>query len=183
LEATFADTDSSAGCVDEPCTLLHLGDEFLVEQTSCVLMERTVDSNDISLSEHFLEVMNAAAANFFLNFRGKGLVIKVEKLLAIEGNKTSQNTLADTADSDCSYDFTFNIEGVFGDGCNIPVTRDDLFVCGDKVANKDKNTKNDCFHQLSSNCQEIPCSATDWTLEPVTSATRIFFSLAAFKSI
>jgi hypothetical protein len=140
---TFADTDCSTGSVDEPCTLLHLGDEFLVEHTLCLLVERTIDGDNIGLRKHILETFDSSTADFLGGFGGEGLVIKVEKFLAVEGNKTSQDTFADTSDTDCGDDFTFEIERIFGYGCDVPVTPFDLFVSGDKVTYKHKHGEND----------------------------------------
>lgn len=50
----------------EPCTLLHLGDQVLVEHALSLLVERAVDGDDITLSEHLLEGVDTAAADLLL---------------------------------------------------------------------------------------------------------------------
>lgn len=65
-------------------TLLHLGDQFLVEQTFGLLVQWAVDSNHITLRQHLLQVVHTSAANLLLNLRLKRLVIEVEELLAVE---------------------------------------------------------------------------------------------------
>jgi hypothetical protein len=82
---TFTDADSTASSVDEPSALLHLGDELFVEHTLGLLVERTVDSNDIGLTEHLLERLDSATANLLLCLGIEGLVIEIEKFLAVEG--------------------------------------------------------------------------------------------------
>jgi hypothetical protein len=153
-------------------------------------VKRAIDSDNITLRKHFFEIMNSAATDFLLDLRREGLVIKVEEFLAVEGYETSQDTFADSANSDSSDDFAFDVERVFGDGSDVPFSSGNLFVSRDKVADKSKHGKDDCL-QIQVRLMGLdwgrsgdgPCSATETTLEPVTSATRIFFSLAALRSM
>lgn len=140
---TFADADGSTGSVDEPCTLLHLGDEFLVEQTLGLLVERAVDGDDIGLSKHLLEALDSSAANFLGGFSGERLVVEVEEFLAVEGYETSQDTFSDTSDTDGGDDLALDIEGVLGDGSDVPFTTRDHLVRGDKVADEGEHGQDD----------------------------------------
>jgi hypothetical protein len=106
-------------------------------------MERTIDSDNIGLTEHLLERFYPASSNLFFGLSRKRLVIKVEEFLAIEWNKTSQYTFTDTADTDSGYHFTFDIEGVLSDGGDVPFTPCDLLMGGNKVADKCKHGKDD----------------------------------------
>lgn len=88
------DDDGASGGIDEPCacnlltiltvvlwltlTLLHLRDEILVEQTSCLLMQRAVDCDNITLTQHLLEILDAPAANLFLDLGLQRLVVEIE---------------------------------------------------------------------------------------------------------
>jgi hypothetical protein len=108
-------------------------------------MERTVDGDDISLSEHVLEGCDSATANFLGCFGGEFLVIKVEEFLAVEGYETSQDTFTDTADTDSGNNFTLEIEGVLCDLGDVPVTSCNLFVGRDKVADESKHGEDDVF--------------------------------------
>jgi hypothetical protein len=120
-------------------TLLHLGDEFLVEETAGALVQRAVDGDNIALGKHLLEVVNTAAANLLLNLGPKGLVVVVEQLLAVEGLETAQHTFTDTTNGDGSDDLVLEVKLVLGDGSNIPFPVADLLVGGDEVANQSQN--------------------------------------------
>jgi hypothetical protein len=108
-------------------------------------MERTVDGNDICLSEHLLEGFDSATADFFGGFSGELLVIKVEEFLAVEGYETSQDTFTDTSDTDGGDDFTLEIERVLCHFGDVPVTSCDLFVGRNKVADKSEHGEDDMF--------------------------------------
>jgi hypothetical protein len=137
------DNNSTASGVDEPSTGLHLGDEVLVEETAGLLVERAVNGDNVTLGEHLLEVIDAAAANLLLGLGGEGLVIVVKELLAVEGLETAEDTLTDTADSDGTDDLALEVELVLGHGSNIPVTVLDLLVGGDEVADEEKDGHDD----------------------------------------
>lgn len=47
-------------------TLLHLGDEVLVEEALSSMVERAVDSYNVTLSEHLFQVGYTSASNFLL---------------------------------------------------------------------------------------------------------------------
>jgi hypothetical protein len=108
-------------------------------------MERTIDGNDISLSEHLLEGFDSAATNFLRGLGGEFLVVKVEEFLAVEGYETSQDTFADTSDTDGGNDFALEIEGVLCHLGDVPVTSCDLFVGGNKVADESEDGEDDVF--------------------------------------
>lgn len=106
-------------------------------------MQRAVNSNDIALGQHLLEGINTTAANLLLNLGLQGLVIKVQKLLAVEGLETAQDTLTDTADGDGSDNLALEIELVLGCGSNIPLASLDLLVCRHEVADQDQDRHDD----------------------------------------
>lgn len=117
-------------------TLLHLGDEVLVEETTGLLVQGTVDGDDVTLSKHVLEVLDTAAANFLLDLGGQRLVVVVEELLAVEGLETAEDTLTDTANGNSTDGLTLEVELVLGDGSNVPLTIADLLVSRDEVADQ-----------------------------------------------
>ena len=59
-------------------TLLHFRNQFLIEQAASLLVQWTVDSDYITLSQHLFQVIDASAANFFLNLRLERLVVEVQ---------------------------------------------------------------------------------------------------------
>lgn len=120
-------------------TLLHLGDEVLVEQTTGLLVQGAVDGHDITLSKHLLEVLDTAAANLLLDLGAQGLVVVVEQLLAVEGLQATQDTLANAADGNGSDDLVLQVEFVLSDGGNVPLAAGDLLVGGDEVADQSQD--------------------------------------------
>lgn len=126
-------------------TLLHLADEFLVEQTASLLVEWAVDGNNITLCQHLLEVLNTTATNLLLDLRLKRLVIEVKELLAVEWLQAAQDTLTDTANGHGTDNLVLKVIFVLGDGRYVPVTTSDLLVCGHKVADKDEHGHDDVF--------------------------------------
>ena len=120
----------------EKLTLLHLGDEFLVEQATSLLVQGAVDGDNITLSKHVLEVLDTAAANLLLNLGAQRLVVVVEELLAVEGLQTAEHTLTNTTDGNGTDDLALEVELVLGDGGNVPLTTGDLLVGRDKVADQ-----------------------------------------------
>ena len=120
----------------EKLTLLHLGDEFLVEQATSLLVQGAVDGDNITLSKHVLEVLDATAANLLLNLGAQRLVVIVEELLAVERLQTTEHTLTNTTDGNGTDNLALEVELVLGDGGNVPLTTGDLLVGRDKVADQ-----------------------------------------------
>lgn len=106
-------------------------------------MQRAVDSDDVTLGEHLLQVLDTSATNLLLLFGRQGLVVVVEELLAVEGLETAQDTLTDTADSDSTHDLALEIELVLGSGGNVPVTSLDLLVGRHEVAHQNQDGHDD----------------------------------------
>jgi hypothetical protein len=135
--------DSTTGGVDEVRALLHLGDEVLVEHTLGLLVERAVDGDNVTLGKQLLEGVNAAASNLLLLLIGKGLVVEVEKLLAVEGLEAAEDTLTNAADSDGTDNLALEIELLLGSVGDIPLTTLDLLVSRDEVADEDEDGHED----------------------------------------
>jgi hypothetical protein len=124
-------------------TRLHLVEKVLVEETAGLLVEGAVDGDNITLCEHLLEVLDATAANLLLLLSAKGLVVEVEKLLAIEGLQAAEDTLADTANGNGTDDLTLEIELVLGGLGDVPVTTSDLLASGAEVADESEDGHDD----------------------------------------
>jgi len=127
----------------ETHTLLHLGDQLLVEQTAGLVVQGSVDGNDITLGEHLLEVVDTTAANLGLLLGRQRLVIVVEELLAVECLQTAEDTLSDTANGNGTDDLVLEIVLVLGDGGDVPVTGGNLLVGRDEVADEDEDGHDD----------------------------------------
>lgn len=117
-------------------TLLHLGEEVLVEQPTGLLVQGAVDGDNITLSEHILKVLDTTAANLLLDVRPQRLIVVVEELLAVERLETAKDTLTDTADGDSANDLVLKVKLVLGDGGNVPLTVGNLLVSRDEVADQ-----------------------------------------------
>jgi hypothetical protein len=133
------DNDGTTGGVDEVRALLHLRDEVLVEHTLGLLVERAVDGDNVTLSEHLLESVNAAAANLLLGLGRKGLVVEVEELLAVERLEAAKDTLTDAADSDSTDNLALEVELLLSSMGDVPFTSLDLLVGRDEVADEDED--------------------------------------------
>ena len=99
-------------------------------------MQRTVDRDYITLSQHLFQVIYTSASNFFLNLRLERLVVKVQQLLAVKWLESSQHAFADTPDSDCAHDLVLEIVFVLCNGGDIPVSTRNLLMSWNKVANE-----------------------------------------------
>lgn len=106
-------------------------------------MQRAVDGDDVTLGKHILQLFDTAAANLLLNFGVKRLVVVVKELLALKWFKTTQDTLANTANGNGSDDLTLQVEFVLRDGGNIPLATGNLLVSWDKVANQSEDGHDD----------------------------------------
>jgi hypothetical protein len=108
-------------------------------------MQRAVDSDHVTLTQHLLKSIHASASNLFLNLGFQWLVVKIEKFLAVKWLKSSKNALTNAADSNSTYNFSFQVIFILCRACHIPVSGFDLFVCRDKVSNKVENGHDDMF--------------------------------------
>ena len=106
-------------------------------------MERAVDSDNVTLAKHFLEIHDATATNFLLLFRRKGLVIVVEKFLAIEWLQAAQNTLANSADGYSTDNLSFKVELTLGCLGDIPSALLNHLMGRDEVSDQDEDSHND----------------------------------------
>lgn len=127
----------------ELLTLLHLGNELLVEQAAGLLVQRAVDGDDVALCKHLLEVLDPSAANLLLLLRRQRLVVKVEQFLAVESSEAAEHTLANAANGDGTDDLVLEIVLVLGHGCDVPVTGSDLLVGRHEVADEDQHSHDD----------------------------------------
>ena len=121
-------------------TLLHFRDQFLIEQTSSLLVQRAVDGDYVTLGQHLLQIIHTSAPNLLLNFGFKRLVIEIQQLLAVEGLQSPQHTFANAPNSDCTHYFVLKIIFVLGNGGDVPVSTRNLFVSWDEVANKGEDS-------------------------------------------
>lgn len=106
-------------------------------------MERAVDGDHITLSQHLLKVLHTPAANFFFHLGLEGLVVKVQEFLAVERLETAKHTFTDTTNSDGPDDLALEIIFVLGHGSNIPVSSFNHLVGRNKVADQSQDGHDD----------------------------------------
>lgn len=117
-------------------TRLHLANELLVEETLGLLVERAVDGDNVTLCEHLLEVLDTTAADLLLLLGAEGLVVEVEKLLAVKRLQAAEDTLTNTANGNGTDNLALKIELVLGGLGDVPVATGDLLACGTEVADE-----------------------------------------------
>ena len=126
-------------------TWLHLAEQLLVEETASLLVQRAVDSHNVTLPEHLLEAVHPAATNLLLHLWRERLVVEVQKLLAVKRLQSAQHTLANTDNSDGTDDLVLQIVLVLCDGGDVPVTTLDHLASWAKVADKSQDGHDDVF--------------------------------------
>ena len=120
-------------------TLLHLGDELLVEQTSRLLVQRAVDGDNVALRQHVFQVLDSSASNLLLDLGLEWLIVEVEELLAVERLQATEHALTDTANCDCAHNLVFEIILILCHSSDVPVSSLDLLVGWDEVSNEQEN--------------------------------------------
>ncbi|KAH3661042.1 hypothetical protein OGATHE_005374 [Ogataea polymorpha] len=125
--------DGTSGGVDEPGALLEVLEQLCVHQALRAGVQWTVDRDNVGLGNQLLDVVDSAGADFLLRLFRQRLVVVVEQLLRVEGHKSLQHTVADSACSDGGNDLALDVEGVLGDLGHVPAARDDLLVSRNKV--------------------------------------------------
>lgn len=108
-------------------------------------MEWAVDGDNITLSQHLLEVVDSAATNLLLNLWAEWLVVVVEELLAVEWLQAAEHTLTNTANSNGTDNLVLEIVLVLGNSGDVPVTTGDLLVSWNEVADEDEDGHDDVF--------------------------------------
>jgi hypothetical protein len=89
----LGDADGSSGGVDEPDSVLHVGEEHFVEETLGGGVKGTIDGNSVTERKHLLQRLDLSASNFLLDVGRHGLVVVVEELQGVEGCKSLQDSL------------------------------------------------------------------------------------------
>jgi hypothetical protein len=130
---------SCAGCL----TLLHLANKFLVKETLSLLVERTVNGDNVTLGDQLLKGVDPTSTNLLLRLGGQGLIVVVQKLLAIEGLEAAEDTLTDAANGNGANNLVLKVILLLGSGSNIPVTTLNHLMGGNKVADENQNRHDD----------------------------------------
>ena len=117
-------------------TLLHFGDELLVEETARLLVKWAVDGDNITLRQHILKILHASAAYLTLDVFAKRLVVKIQQFFAIKGFQPPEDPLADPAHRHSTHDFVFKIILILRNASNVPFTCRYHLMSRDKVADE-----------------------------------------------
>jgi hypothetical protein len=104
--------DRTTGGVNEPSALLEVFEQLGVDETACAFVQGAVDSDDITLGNKLLQVLNAAGIDGLCSSLGQGCVVVINELLGVEGLETLQDTVSNTAGTNGTNDLALKIEGV-----------------------------------------------------------------------
>lgn len=132
----IAVTNGAPSSVDQPRTRLHLADEFFVEETTSLLMKRAVDGDDITLRDHVLKFLHSSSLDSLGRLSREASVIEPQKLLAIEGLQSLQDSVPDSTTAYGTDNLTLEVKGITSNFGNVPVVGLDLLVSWNKVANQ-----------------------------------------------
>lgn len=124
-------------------TLFHLCDRLFVEEAPRLFVKWAVDRDNVRLCEQFVERIHPPATDLLLLLRGQWLVVKVEKLFAVERLQPPQHALTDTADGHGTDHLAFQVEFVLGGGSDVPFSGLYLLVGGNKVADQREDRHDD----------------------------------------
>ncbi len=102
-------------------------------------MQRAIDGNYVALGQHLVQIVYASASNLLFNLGLKRLIIKVQQFLAVEWLESSQHALANTPDSDGTYNLVLKVVFVLSNSGDVPVSTRNLLVSWDKIADKGEN--------------------------------------------
>lgn len=147
----IAVTNGASSSVDQPRTRLHLADEFFVEETTSLLVERAVDGDDITLREHVFKLLHSSSLDSLGRLRGEVSVIEPQKLLAFEGLQSLQDSVSDPTTAYGTDNLTLEVKGVTSDVGNVPVIGLDLLMSWNKVANQ----KQDGHYHMFGNRHDV----------------------------
>ena len=106
-------------------------------------MQRAVDGDNITLSQHFLQILYTSATDLLLELRFQRLVVKIKQFFAVESFQSSQHTLADASYGNRAYNLVLKIIFTFGHSSHVPVAAGYLLVSRDKIANKNQDGHDD----------------------------------------
>ena len=126
-------------------TLLHLGNQLLVEQSARLLMQRAVDGDDVALRYHLLEIHHPSASDLLFLLRRQRLIVKVQQLLAVERLQAPQHPFADAADGDGADYLALKVVLILRNLGHVPVAAFDLLVGRDEVANEGEDGHHNMF--------------------------------------
>jgi hypothetical protein len=136
-------TDGATGGVDEPCALLEVLQELGVDESASTLVQGAVDGDDVTLGDELLKVIDAAGLDSLGGSSWQRSVVVVEKLLAVEGHETLEDTVANAASTDGADDLVLQVERVAGDLRDLPVAALNHLVGGYEVPDEQEDAHDD----------------------------------------
>jgi hypothetical protein len=134
-------------------------------------MQGTVDGDHVTLTKHLFQAVHTSAPDLFLNLWLQGLIIKIEKLFALEWFESAEDPFADASNSNCADDLALQVIFVLGCAGDVPISSLNLLVGRNKIPDEVEDGHDDVLGNGDS-------------FDPVTSATVIppLTSFAAFRS-
>jgi hypothetical protein len=153
LNKSISVHDLTSSSVDNVGSLLHLGDEFSVEEVFSARVKRAVDGDHIASSSEGLYRVVPDSVELLFHLSGESVLISVVEL-HIEGLKSSEHSEANSASAYGSHSHAFQIPSLVGDTSNVPLAVHDLVVTGDEVSDEAK----DLHHHVLSDRHHIGAS-------------------------
>lgn len=115
---------------------------MLVKQTLGLFVQGAVDGDNVTLSEHFLQLVLSRTSDLLLIFLGQGLVVKVEKFAA-KWLEALQHPLPDASDAHSPDHLFLEVVLVGAHGAHVPLATFDLLVGRHEVADEDEHGHDD----------------------------------------
>jgi hypothetical protein len=106
-------------------------------------VKRAVDGDNVTLRDQLLKGVDTTGPNLLLCLGGQGLVVVVQKLLALEGLEAAEDTLTNAANGNGANNLVLKVILLLGCGSDIPVTALNHLVGGNEVANEHQNRHDD----------------------------------------
>ena len=135
--------DRAARGVHEPRALLEALEQLRVHEPARALVQRAVDSDDVTLRDELLEVRHAARADGLARGVGQRRVVVVEELLAVEGLEALEDAIANATSADGADDLALEVKRVTRDVGDLPVATLDHLVRGHEVAHEQEDAHHD----------------------------------------
>jgi hypothetical protein len=167
------DTNGSSGSVDQPSSLFHFGNEFLVEQTFCtfvqwgilvisILSQEGVRRRTMVTTSHWetissrlstLRALIPFLASTISSIRtltkkftlGKISVVVPQQLFTAERLQPLQHPITNSTTTNSTNHLVLEIKGISSNVGYVPLAGPGLIMGGDKVSYKDEDGHDDVF--------------------------------------
>ena len=102
-------------------------------------MQRAINRDNIALRKHIFQLIHSPASYFFLHFWLQGLIIEIQKLFAVKGLQSPEDSLSNPAHCHCPNSLPLEVVFTLCDRRDVPITPGDLLMGRDEVADQHQN--------------------------------------------